>query len=194
MMQVDLLIGNNPRTTANKYLMSLFSINGIGPTVDSSAYVHESATIIGHCQIGNNSSVWPGAVIRADNDKVFIGNCVNVQDGTVIHVDDNHPVVLEDGVSIGHMAMIHGATVKENTLIGMQAIILNNAIIGKNCIIGANTVIASGKIIPDNSLVVGTPGKVIRQVTDAEVENNRRNADVYASKAVHYKTNLIKVG
>jgi carbonic anhydrase/acetyltransferase-like protein (isoleucine patch superfamily) len=179
--------------TGNKYRMSLYSIGGCSPQLKLSSYVHESATVIGDCQIGANSSVWPGAVIRADNDTVIIGNQVNIQDGAVIHVDVGHPVVLGDGVSIGHMAMVHGATIGENTLIGMQAVVLNDAVIGKNCIIGANAVVASGKVIPNNSLVIGTPGKILREVTAAEIENNSRNADSYVSKSAYYKTNLIKV-
>jgi carbonic anhydrase/acetyltransferase-like protein (isoleucine patch superfamily) len=180
-------------STGNKYRMSLYSIGGIAPQLDPSSYVHESATVIGDCQIGSGSSVWPGAVVRADNDKVIIGNRVNIQDGAVIHIDVGHPATLNDGVSIGHMAMVHGATIGENTLIGMQAVILNDAVIGKNCIIGANTVVSGGKVIPDNSLVIGTPGKIMREVTADEIENNRRNADGYASKSAQYKTSLIKV-
>lgn len=170
--------------------MSIFSYKGIAPCIDPNSYVHKSATVIGQCTVGAGSSIWPSAVVRADNDKIVLGNNVNVQDGAVIHVDVGHPAVLKDNVSVGHLAMIHGATIGENTLIGMQAVILNDAVIGKNCIVGANTVVTSGKEIPDNSLVVGTPGKIIRQLTNEEIESNRKNAETYSLRSIDYKINL----
>lgn len=173
--------------------MSVFSYKKKSPNIDPTAYVHESATVIGQCTIGPGSSVWPSAVLRADNDAITLGEDVNIQDGAVIHVDVGHPANIHNGVSIAHLAMVHGATIGENTLIGMQAVILNDAVIGKNCIIGANTVISSGKNIPDNSLVVGSPGKIIRQVTDDEVQGNKRNAEHYKQKSVDYKIDLVKL-
>lgn len=173
--------------------MSVYSFQSNIPNVDPTAYIQDSATVIGSCTIGPGCSIWPGAVLRGDNDSITLESNVNVQDGAVIHVDVGHPAVLHSGVSVGHMAMIHGATIGENTLIGMQAIILNDAVIGKNCIIGANTVIASGKIIPDNSLVVGTPGKIVREVTVEEINSNKHNAINYSTKANMYKTGLVKI-
>jgi len=173
--------------------MSVYSYNSVQPIIDPSAYVHDGATIIGNCAIGELSSVWPGAVIRADNDLVKLGNSVNVQDNAVIHVDTGHPAILHDGVSIAHGAIIHGATIGENTLIGMNAVVLNNAVIGKNCIIGANALVAAGKVIPDNSLVIGSPGRVLRQVTDDEIESNKINANSYALRSGTYKQSLRKL-
>lgn len=173
--------------------MPIYSYKSKCPIIDPTAYVHETATVIGQCNIAAGSSIWPSAVLRADNDTITLGHNVNIQDGAVVHVDIGHPANIENGVSIAHLAMIHGATIGENSLVGMQAIILNDAVIGKNCIIGANTVIASGKIIPDNSLVVGTPGKIIRQLTDDEVASNKRNALHYKEKSIDYKTELIKL-
>jgi carbonic anhydrase/acetyltransferase-like protein (isoleucine patch superfamily) len=173
--------------------MSIYSYKSSSPVIDPDSYVNEDATVIGTCIIGPGSSVWPGAVIRADNDTVSIGENVNVQDGAVIHVDIGHPATLHNGVSIGHMAMVHGATIGENTLVGMQAVVLNDAVIGKNCIIGANAVVTSGTLVPDNSLVIGSPGKIIRQVTDDEVQGNMRNALHYKQKSVDYKTYLVKL-
>lgn len=176
-----------------KYRMSLYSFQTHAPTVDATAYVHDHAVVIGNCAIGAGCSIWPSAVLRGDNDSITLAANVNVQDGAVIHADTGHPAVLHAGASVAHLAMVHGATVGENTLVGMQAIILNDAVIGKNCIIGANTVIAAGKVIPDNSLVVGTPGRIVRSVTEKEIEGNRQNAINYSDKAYQYKTGLIKI-
>lgn len=173
--------------------MSVYSFQSNIPNVDTSVYIQDSATVIGNCTIGPGCSIWPGAVLRGDNDSITLKSNVNVQDGAVIHVDTGHPATLHDGVSVGHLAMIHGATIGENTLIGMQAIILNDAVIGRNCIVGANTVIAAGKIIPDNSLVVGTPGKIVRELTAEEIASNKQNALNYSAKANQYKTGLVKI-
>lgn len=173
--------------------MPIYSYNSIQPQIDSSAYVHEMATIIGNCIIGPHSSVWPSAVIRADNDSVTLSENVNVQDASVIHVDTGSPATLHNGVSIAHGAIVHGATIGENTLIGMNAVILNDVVIGKNCIIGANTLVTTGKIIPDGSLVVGSPGCVIRSLTDDEIKSNRINANSYALRSSKYKQNLRKL-
>lgn len=173
--------------------MTLYSFKSNTPEVDSSVYINDGATVIGQCKIGQGSSIWPGAVLRGDNDQITLGKNVNVQDGAVIHVDVGHPATIGDGVSIAHLAMVHGATIGENTLIGMHSTILNDAIIGKNCIIGANTVVTSGKVIPDNSLVIGTPGKVLRQVTPEEIENNIKNALSYQTKAIDYKMHLKEI-
>ena len=178
---------------SDKYRMPVFSYKTKTPVIDPTAYVHENATVIGQCSIGPGSSVWPSAVLRADNDAITLGENVNIQDGAVVHVDVGHPANIHNGVSIAHLAMVHGATIGENTLIGMQAVILNDVVIGKNCIIGANTVISSGKTIPDNSLVVGSPGKIIRQVTDDEVQGNKRNAGHYKQKSIDYKTDLVRL-
>jgi carbonic anhydrase/acetyltransferase-like protein (isoleucine patch superfamily) len=173
--------------------MSVYSFKTFEPTIDPTAYIQDAATVIGDCTIGSGCSIWPSAVLRGDNDNITLKSNVNIQDGAVIHVDTNHPATLHDGVSVGHLAIVHGATIGENTLIGMQAIILNDAVIGRNCIIGANTVIAAGKIIPDNSLVVGTPGKIVREVTAEEIASNKQNALNYSAKANEYKTGLVKI-
>ena len=173
--------------------MSVYSFQSQSPAIDPTAYIHDAATVIGNCIIGPGCSIWPSAVLRGDNDNITLKANVNVQDGAVIHVDTSHPAVIHDGVSIAHLAMVHGATIGENTLIGMQAIILNDAVIGKNCIIGANTVIAAGKVIPDNSLVVGTPGKIVRALTAEEIAGNKQNATNYSTKANMYKIGLVKI-
>ena len=174
--------------------MSIYSIYGHSPQIEASAYVHDSATVIGEVTIGESVTVWPGAVLRGDNDSIRIDKCCNIQDGAVIHVDAGHSAHIKEGTSIAHQALIHGATIGSNTLIGMQSVIMNDVVIGNNCIIGANTVITAGKIIPDNSLVVGTPGKIIREVTADEIQSNRNTAAGYVHKCIDYKSGLTRIG
>jgi carbonic anhydrase/acetyltransferase-like protein (isoleucine patch superfamily) len=150
------------------------------------SYIAESASVIGNCNLGKSVSVWPGAVLRGDNATITVGEGCNVQDNAVIHTDPGYPVVLEPNVSIGHMAMVHGATIGENSLIGMQAVVLNGAKIGKNCIIGANSVIGQNKEIPDNSLVVGQ-SVIKRPTTDKEVNYVLSIAFGYQEKALEYQ-------
>jgi len=173
--------------------MPIYSYNQLVPNLNNSVYVHDTAVIIGNCAIGANSSVWPNVVLRADNDAIVIQENVNIQDGAIIHVDQGHPAELHDGVSVAHGAIIHGATIGKNSLIGMNAVILNDAVIGKNCIIGANALVSTGKTIPDNSLVIGSPGKVLRQLTDDETNANRANAETYVKRSKLYKTSLRKL-
>jgi carbonic anhydrase/acetyltransferase-like protein (isoleucine patch superfamily) len=140
------------------------------PSISESTYVHPSAVVIGDVTLGERVSVWPAAVIRGDTDRVEIGDESNVQDGTVIHVDHGVPTVIGKRVGIGHRAIVHGATVRDDVLIGMGAVVLNRAVIGSGSIIGAGSVITEGMEVPPNSLVVGVPGRVIRETTIAERE------------------------
>jgi carbonic anhydrase/acetyltransferase-like protein (isoleucine patch superfamily) len=173
--------------------MAIYKFEDFRPRIDPTAYVHDSATVIGDCELGINSSVWPGAVIRADNDTVRIGQGVNIQDCAVIHVDSGHPAVLQAGVTIAHHATIHGCTIGENTLVGMQSVVMNDAVVGKNCIIGANTVVTAGTVIPDGSLVIGTPGRVLRSTTADEIDQNEKNALGYITRAKTYKTTQTRI-
>ena len=120
--------------------------------------------------IGKDSSVWYNAVIRADTDRIMIGEATNIQDNCVLHVDAGHPLTVGNGVTVGHSAILHGCTIGDNTLIGMGSIILNDAVIGKDCIIGAGTLVTQKKNIPDGSLVYGNPAKVVRALTEEEME------------------------
>jgi carbonic anhydrase/acetyltransferase-like protein (isoleucine patch superfamily) len=152
----------------------------------ATSFVADSAAVIGDVNLGPTSSVWFGAVIRGDNATITVEEGCNIQDNAVIHTDPGYPVHLEKNVSVGHMAMIHGATIGENTLVGMQAVVLNGARIGKNCIIGANAVIGQNKEIPDNSLVVGQ-SIVKRVTTDSEINYILNIAFGYQQKAMEYK-------
>lgn len=147
--------------------------------ISEKAYITKTAVIEGDVTVCDKVSVWYGAVLRGDLAPIFVGEGSNVQENAVLHVDKNCPVKIGKGVTIGHGAIIHGCTIGDNSLIGMGAIVLNGANIGKNCIIGAGALVTGNTQIPDNSLVIGSPGKVKREVTEAEVEANRENAEEY---------------
>ena len=154
-------------------------------------YIDSNAVIYGKVKLGKNSSIWPQAVVRGDLNSISIGKNSNVQDNVTIHVNKENPVKIGEGVSLGHNAIIHGCTVKDNCLIGMGAIILNGAVIGENCIIGAGALVTEGKIIPKNSLVLGIPAKVIRELTKKEKKGITENAQEYVNLAKRYKRGSI---
>ena len=153
-------------------------------------WVADTATVIGQVQLGQQVSVWFGAVIRADNSPIILGNYSNVQENAVLHTDAGIALTIGEYVTIGHQAMLHGCTIGDNTLIGINAVVLNNAVIGKNCIIGANALIPEGKIIPDNSIVMGSPGKVVKEASDMVAQMNRMSALHYASHYQKFKNGL----
>ena len=148
-------------------------------------WVADSATVLGQVELGQQVSVWFGAVIRADNSKIKLGNFTNVQENAVLHTDAGIEMLIGNYVTIGHQAMLHGCSIGDNSLIGINAVILNHAVIGKNCIIGANALIPEGKIIPDNSLVMGSPGKVVKTLDDAAEVKLKMSAMHYAE---HFKS------
>ena len=150
-------------------------------------WVAPNATIIGDVTLEENTSVWFNATLRGDVENILIGEGSNVQDGSVLHTDPGYPLKVGKNVTIGHMVMLHGCTIGDNSLIGIGAVILNNAKIGKNCIIGANALVTENKIIPERSLVLGSPGKVVRQVTDEEIEHIKENARDYVENFKKYK-------
>ena len=149
-------------------------------------WVAPNATIIGDVTLEKNSSVWFNAVIRGDNENIHVGEGSNVQDGSVLHTDPGCPLRIGKDVTIGHIVMLHGCTIGDNSLIGIGAVILNNAKIGKNCIIGAKALITENKEIPDNSLVVGAPGRVVRKLTDDEIGKITENAKHYQDNWKRY--------
>ena len=139
-----------------------------------------TATVIGQVELGKQVSVWFGAVVRADNSKIRLGDFTNVQENAVLHTDAGIKMNIGNYVTIGHQAMLHGCTIGDNSLIGIQAVILNHAVIGKNCIIGANALIPEGKVIPDNSVVMGSPGKVVKTLDEASIQKLKMSAMHYA--------------
>lgn len=142
-------------------------------------FIAPNATVLGNVKLADKVSVWFGAVIRGDGDRIEIGEGTNIQDLSVVHVDPGVPVTIGKGVTVGHSAIIHGCHIDDNTLIGMRATVMNGAKIGKNCIIGAHALVTEGKVIPDNSLVIGSPGKVVKQLDEQAIKKIRENATHY---------------
>jgi len=168
----------------------IYELGDRKPAFKGDYYVAPNAAVIGSVVMEPNSSVWFNVTIRGDNDLITLGENVNVQDGSVIHTDGGVAVTLERNVSIGHLVMLHGCTVGENSLIGIGAIILNRAVIGKNCLIGAGSLVSEGKVIPDGSLVLGSPGKVVRMLTPEQIAMNTWIAEHYVERASIYRRGL----
>ncbi|MEL0177270.1 MAG: gamma carbonic anhydrase family protein [Pelagibacteraceae bacterium] len=157
---------------------------------DGHNWVADSAKVIGNVHLKNNSSVWFGAVLRGDIEKITVGEGSNIQDNSVLHTDPGCPIDIGSGVTIGHLVMLHGCTIKDDSLIGIGAVILNMAVIGKNCIIGAYALITENKEIPDNSLVMGSPGKIIRQLKNEEIKSVKENAKHYVNNWKNFEKNF----
>ena len=151
-------------------------------------FVAESATVVGAVVLHHNVSVWFGAVVRGDYDSVTIGANSNVQDCAVVHMDDTFPVTIGEGVTVGHNAVVHGCTIGDNSLIGIHAVVMNGATIGSNCLIGSNALVPEGKTIPDGSLVLGSPGRVVRDLTKEEIEEITFFSALYVNNFKSYKT------
>lgn len=170
--------------------MTCYSLDGHAPELHSTAWVAPSASVIGKIKLEKNASVWFGAVLRGDNELITIGEDSNVQDGTVMHTDMGFPLALGRGVTVGHNAMLHGCTVGDYSLVGIGATILNGAKIGRNCIIGAHALITEGKEIPDGSVVMGSPGKIVKQIEDGVAEILKASADHYVENAHRFAGGL----
>lgn len=157
---------------------------------DGDCFIAENATVVGSVRLGRDASVWFGAVIRGDNDPITIGEGCNIQDGSVLHADPGIPLALARRVSVGHMVMLHGCTIGEGSLIGIRSVILNRAVIGRRCLVGAGSLIPEGKTYPDGVLILGTPGKVVRELTDEEVAYIESIASHYIDNARRYRNGL----
>ena len=174
--------------------MAIYQLGGHAPEIDASAYVADSATLIGQVTVEANASVWFGVTIRGDNERITIGENSNVQEGTVMHTDMGFPMVIGKNVSIGHQAMLHGCTVGDGSLIGIQAVLLNGARIGKGCLVGAGALVTEGKEFPDHSLILGSPAKVVRTLTEDDLLRLQGNADGYVERGRRFKAELKKIG
>lgn len=171
--------------------MTCYKLGNMAPDIHESAFVAAEATIIGQATLHENTSVWPGAVIRADNEPIVIGKGSNVQEGAVLHNDPGCPVHIGENVTIGHQAMLHGCTVEDGALIGIQAVVLNRAVIGKDSLVGAGAVVTEGKLFPERSLILGAPAKLVRTLSDEDVAGMRRNTQTYIERASRYKKELV---
>ncbi len=159
----------------------IVSLGDHTPDLGPGAFVHEAACVIGRVRLGRDVSVWPNATIRGDTDQITVGDATNVQDGAVLHADAGVPCTVGRRVTIGHLACVHGCTVEDDVLVGIGAIILNDSVIGTGSIVGAGAVLPEGTIVPAGSLVLGTPGRVVRETTDAQRADIRRSAAHYVS-------------
>ncbi len=153
-------------------------------------FIAPNASVIGTIILHDNVSIWFNAVLRGDNEPIIIGSNSNIQDGAVLHTDPGAPLTIGTNVTVGHLAMVHGCLIGDGSLVGIHSTILNHAVIGRNCLIGAHTLITEGKIIPDNSLVVGSPGKVLRTLSEDEIKSMHRNAARYVENLKRYAGSL----
>ncbi len=166
--------------------------NNYKPEIDPTAFIHESAEIIGKVRIGKNVSIWPNVVIRGDIEEIIIGDNTNIQDNTVIHTDHGTPTVIGEGISVGHNVILHSCNLKNNCLIGMGAIILEGAIVEEDCLIGAGALVSQGKLIPKGSLALGVPARIKKALEQAEIDNIKKNAQDYLRLAeTHRKTSRL---
>lgn len=174
--------------------MAIYQLEDAVPDIDPTAWVAEGATVIGQVRMMAGASVWYGCVLRGDNDWITLGRNVNVQDGSILHTDHGVPLTLADGVTVGHQVMLHGCSVGENSLIGIQAVVLNRAKIGKNSIVGAGSVVPEGKEYPDNSLILGSPAKVVRELSPAQFELLKHLSEHYVKQTARHRSGLKRIG
>ena len=173
--------------------MSLYALGDVKPRLASDAWVAPGCHVIGDVVLEAKASVWFGSTLRGDNEPIVIGAGSNVQENCVLHTDMGYPLTIGAGCTVGHKAMLHGCRIGDNTLIGMGATVLNGAVIGRNCLIGAGALVTEGKLIPDGSLVIGVPGKVVRQLDAQTIAGLRQSALSYQQNAARFRRDLVKL-
>ena len=169
----------------------LYQLGDVCVRVEEGVWVAENAVVVGNVLLRKNSNVWFNAVIRGDNDLITVGEGSNIQDGSVLHSDPGSPLTIGPNVTIGHKVMLHGCEIGDNSLVGINSVILNGAKIGKNCLIGANSLISENKVIPDGSLVMGSPGKVVKQLSEDQMKGLEMSALHYVENFKRYKRDLV---
>jgi carbonic anhydrase/acetyltransferase-like protein (isoleucine patch superfamily) len=174
--------------------MAIYQLGAHAPEIDASAFVADSANLIGKVTVEANASVWFGVTVRGDNERITIGENSNIQEGTVMHTDMGFPLTVGKNVTVGHQAMLHGCTIGDGALIGIQAVVLNGAKIGKGCLVGAGALVTEGKEFPDNSLILGSPAKVARTLTEEDLQRLAGNAANYVERGQLFKAQLKKIG
>ena len=173
--------------------MAVYQLGDLAPRIAASAWVADSAEVIGQVELGDEASVWYGAVIRGDNDRISIGRRSNIQENSVLHTDRGIQLTVGEDVTVGHQVMLHGCTIGDGSLIGIQAIVLNGARIGRHCLVGAGTLVPEGKEFPDGVLIVGTPAKVVRELTPEQIERLKMSAAHYASLQQRHRSLLKRI-
>ena len=174
--------------------MPIYQLGDLVPVIPASCYIAPEATIIGQVTLGERVTVMSGAVIRGDNEPVVIGDDSNIQEGCVLHTDPGLPLTLGKGVTVGHQVMLHGCTIGEGTLIGIQAVVLNNTVVGKDCLVGAGAVLTENKNFPDRAVIFGAPAKAVREVTEDNLMRMRVSAADYVRRGIQYKKELKRIG
>ena len=173
--------------------MAIYQLGDLVPDVAQTAWVAESAEVIGRVTLKDHVSVWFNAVLRGDNEMLTLGAGTNIQDGSVLHSDMGYPLTLGEGVTVGHKVMLHGCTVGDHSLIGIGAVVLNGAKIGRNCLVGAGALVTEGKEFPDGSLIVGSPAKVVRELSPAQIEGLKLAGRHYIENAARYRAGLQRI-
>jgi carbonic anhydrase/acetyltransferase-like protein (isoleucine patch superfamily) len=174
--------------------MALYRLREHAPQVPASAYVAAEASLIGQVTLGERASVWFGATARGDNEPITIGTESNIQEGAVLHADPGYPLKIGANVTVGHQVMLHGCTIGDGSLIGIQAVVMNGAVIGKHCLVGAGAIVTERKTFPDRTLIIGTPAKALRELTDAEVANLVHASAAYVARGALFRDELERVG
>ena len=174
--------------------MAIYAIDGVAPHIAATAWVADSAQVMGQVELGEGASVWFGAVVRGDTDRITIGAGSNIQDASVLHADFGKPLTVGCNVTVGHQVMLHGCTIGDGSLIGIGAVVLNGARIGRNCLVGAGSLVTEGKEFPDGSMILGSPAKVVRQLSPEQIEGLRQSARNYVENARRFKRGLRKLG
>ena len=174
--------------------MAVYELDGIQPRVADSAWVADSAQVMGNVVLGEDSSIWFGTVIRGDTETITVGRGSNIQDASVLHADIGKPLTIGENVTVGHQVMLHGCTIGDESLIGIGAIVLNGAKIGRHCLVGAGALVTEGKEFPDGSMIIGSPAKVVRQLTPEQIEGLKLSAQHYMDNARRFRAGLKQLG
>ncbi|MEI7430408.1 MAG: gamma carbonic anhydrase family protein [Betaproteobacteria bacterium] len=172
--------------------MPTYALGNLTPQLDPQSWIAPNANVIGMVRMEKNSSVWWNCTLRGDRDWLILGENSNIQDGSVIHTDTGIQVLIGKNVTVGHMVILHGCTIGDNSLIGMGAVLLNRVVIGKNSLVGAHTLIPEGKVFPERSLIMGSPGKLVRELTDEEVANLPGSSERYVKNWQRYQSELVQ--
>src|SRR5574337_1093579 len=174
--------------------MAVYELDGVAPQVDSTAWIADSAEVIGSVSLGADASVWFGCVLRGDTEHMTVGEGSNIQDLSVLHADHGQPLTVGRHVTVGHKVMLHGCTIGDESLIGIGAVVPNGAKIGRNCLVGAGALVNEGKQFPDGSMIVGAPARVVRQLTPEQIEGLKWSAQHYVDNARRFRAGLKKLG
>ncbi|MGQ9724257.1 MAG: gamma carbonic anhydrase family protein [Tepidimonas sp.] len=174
--------------------MSIYQFGDIVPDVHPSVFVADTARVVGRVTLAEDASVWFGAVLRGDTDPITVGRGSNIQDGSVLHADVGCPLTIGEYVTVGHQVVLHGCTIGDESLIGIGAVVLNGARIGRHCLVGAGALVTEGKAFPDGSMILGSPAKVVRQLTPEQIEGLRSSARHYVENARRFRAGLKRIG